>query len=57
MKKIMPKVPTRKEKGYKMELHLKEKQAILNTLNEEQQQPTKNYKGPQFVVACPGAGK
>ena len=29
----------------------------LNTLNEEQQQPTKNYKGPQFVVACPGAGK
>lgn len=55
MKKVMPKIPI-KRKANKRLLHLKEKQEILNSLNEEQQQPTKNYKGPQFVVACPGAG-
>lgn len=33
------------------------KQNILDTLNEEQQQPVINYFGSQFVVAGPGAGK
>ena len=33
------------------------KQEILNSLNEEQQQPVINYLGPQFILAGPGAGK
>jgi DNA helicase-2/ATP-dependent DNA helicase PcrA len=33
------------------------KQSILDELNEEQRKPVKDYLGPQFIVAGPGAGK
>lgn len=33
------------------------KKSILDGLNKDQQLPVKNYKGPQFIIAGPGAGK
>ena len=30
---------------------------ILNRLNDEQKEAVKNYVGPSFIVAGPGAGK
>ena len=33
------------------------KQDVLKDLNNEQKQPVIFYKGPQFIIAGPGAGK